>query len=118
MKLPKNPYEPMSIIDPDPAYEREDIAYHAFNEGQQSLINADWLPPEQVEARTILDHTRILGALNLITQYGGIDGDHHKQWLLDQIVHTLADNYADWVRDYQDGEDGPGTYIWETGIAP
>jgi len=58
-------------------------------------------------------------ALDLIAQYGGIDGGHHKQWLLDQTVRILAgDNYDDWVGEWQDGEDGPETYIWDTGIAP
>jgi excisionase family DNA binding protein len=57
--------------------------------------------------------------LDLITQYGGIDGAHHKQWLLDQIVRILTgDGYENWVAEYQDGEDGPETYEWDEGIAP
>ena len=57
--------------------------------------------------------------LDLIIQYGGIDGAHHKQWLLDQIVRTLTgDAYENWVKEYQDGEDGPETYLWDEGIAP
>lgn len=44
------------------------------------------------------------------------DGAHHKQWLLDQVVRLLAgDKYADWVRDFNAGEDGPDTYTWDTG---
>ena len=57
-------------------------------------------------------------ALDLIYSCGGIDGAHHKQWLLDQLVRTLSTNYAKWVQEYQDGEDGPQTYEWDTGIAP
>lgn len=60
-------------------------------------------------------------ALELILRYGGIDGDHHKQWVLDQVVRTLCvdvSTYNQWVRDYCDGEDGPETYSWNTGIAP
>jgi len=57
--------------------------------------------------------------LCLIDRYGGIDGGHHKQWLLDQIAREITgDNYDDWVREYQSGEDGPMTYVWDTGIAP
>lgn len=57
--------------------------------------------------------------LDLIIQYGGIDGAHHKQWLLDQIVRILTgDGYENWVAEYQDGEDGPETYEWDEGIAP
>jgi len=58
-------------------------------------------------------------ALDLILRYGGIDGGHHKQWVLDQIVRKLTgDGYNAWVEEYQLGEDGPETYIWDEGIAP
>ena len=57
-------------------------------------------------------------ALQLITCYGGIDGAHHKQWLIDQVVRALADNYDAWVAEWQKGEDGPNTYEWDTGVAP
>ena len=57
--------------------------------------------------------------LDLIEQYGGIDGVHHKQWVLDQSVRVIAENnYNDWVKTYQVGEDGPDTFYWDTGIAP
>ena len=57
--------------------------------------------------------------VDLIKEYGGIDGAHHKQWVLDQIVRGLTgENYQKWVAEYQDGEDGPQTYIWDGGIAP
>lgn len=58
-------------------------------------------------------------ALNLIHMYGGTDGAHHKQWLLDQIVRTLTgEDYKSWVQRYQYGENGPETYEWDEGIAP
>ena len=58
-------------------------------------------------------------SLDDIEEYGGIDGGHHKQWLLDQVVRFLTDNrYESWVTFYQSGEDGPDTYEWDTGIAP
>ncbi len=57
-------------------------------------------------------------ALDLIFQYGGIDGGHHKEWLIDQMVRVLAIDYDKFVKDFQDGEDGPETYEWNTGIAP
>lgn len=63
--------------------------------------------------------TKVDDVLDLITRYGGIDGDHHKQWLLDQIVRVLTGvDYEQWVSDYEDGEDGPKTYIWDAGIPP
>jgi dCMP deaminase len=58
-------------------------------------------------------------ALELIERYGGIDGEHHKQWVIDQVVRALTgDGYAEWVREMKDGEDGPDTYEWDEGIAP
>ncbi len=49
-------------------------------------------------------------ALDLIEQYGDIDGAHHKQWLIDQIVQCLTDDYGSWVSEYG--------HTWDTGIAP
>ena len=57
-------------------------------------------------------------ALDFIAEWGGIDGGHHKQWVLDQLVRILTDDYDKWVAEWQDGEDGPETYLWDEGIAP
>lgn len=57
-------------------------------------------------------------ALELIYQYGGTDGGHHKQWVLDQLVRILAPDYDQWIKDFCNGEDGPETYAWDEGIAP
>ena len=57
-------------------------------------------------------------ALELINDYGGIDGAHHKQWLLDQLVRVLAVDYDEWVTRYEYGEDGARTYEWDEGIPP
>lgn len=87
--------------------------------------------------------TRIDKALKIAIEYGGIDGDRHKTWVIDQIVRTLtgcpmeprraSDNhgnawtyeiqgenaeYQQLVRDACAGKDGPETYSWDTGIAP
>lgn len=65
------------------------------------------------------ERIKIDEALGLIRQYGGIDGEHHKQWVLDQVVRALTgDNYAAWVVEQRAGEDGPDTYDWDEGIAP
>ena len=79
-----------------------------------------------------------------IEMYGGIDGAHHKNWLLDQIARILHgtkviaklaewDNgqqelrfelgeatpeYHKWVAEICAGEDGPNTYSYDTGVAP
>jgi hypothetical protein len=58
-------------------------------------------------------------ALDVIFSYGGIDGSHHKQWVLDQVVRALTgEKYEEWVKKFEQGEDGPNTYSWDTGTAP
>lgn len=57
-------------------------------------------------------------ALTLILKYGGIDGDYHKAWVLDQVTCALTGaKYEEFVAHAKDGEDGPETYGWEEGIA-
>jgi len=85
---------------------------------------------------------RIEKALD-IAEMGGIDGAHHKQFVIDQIVRALTgcsieqrrgidcygrlyeyeimvpnDEYSTWVMAYCAGEDGPETYSWDCGVAP
>jgi hypothetical protein len=75
--------------------------------------------------------TAVKEILGLIKCYGGIDGAHHKQWVLDQIVriscfcqqdetgkYTSNFVYEKWIEEYMDGENGPKTYSWDTGITP
>lgn len=89
------------------------------------------------------DKERIDKALDYILRYGGIDGGHHKQWVLDQVVKALtggrvttvthvahngteykydeqgpSEEYDAWIKKYEDGEDGPKTYEWDTGTPP
>jgi hypothetical protein len=62
---------------------------------------------------------KIDAALDLIIRYGGIEGDHHKAWVLDQVVRILTgDEYEEFVFEACKGEDGDWTYSWECGIAP
>jgi hypothetical protein len=64
---------------------------------------------------------QVVNALDIILQYGGIEGDHHRAWVIDQVVRALLgteDEYQKWVKNYCDGEDGPDTYGWDEGIAP
>lgn len=49
----------------------------------------------------------------------GIDGSHHKDWVIDQMVRVLAgEEYEKIVVDAKSGEDGPESYEWNIGIAP
>lgn len=64
------------------------------------------------------ESAKIIKAIDFIETWGGIDGGYHKQWVLDQLIRILVDDYDSWVSQYEKGEDGPGTYEWDTGIAP
>jgi len=86
---------------------------------------------------------RIDKALGFAVRYGGIDGDHHKAWVIDQMVRALtgcpevsknavgahgqpytyeaqgeSQEYINLVAGAKDGEDGSETYSWEEGVAP
>lgn len=57
---------------------------------------------------------RIEQALDLAYRYGGIDEDHHRKWLIDQMVRALAGKeYKKFIRKYN-------RYLpaWDVGIAP
>lgn len=62
---------------------------------------------------------KIYEALEIAFQYGQIDGDHHKTWVIDQMVRVLADDYDKFVKEYEEeDENGEKLYIWDCGIAP
>lgn len=68
---------------------------------------------------SLMEPKRIENALEVIERFGGIDGEHHKTWVIDQVVrHLLGDDYEQWVVEMKDGEDGPETYDWDEGIPP
>ncbi|WP_319533401.1 hypothetical protein [uncultured Cohaesibacter sp.] len=86
---------------------------------------------------------RIAKAIEIAVRLGGIDGAHHKAWVIDQMVRALtgcpdvtgealgpnnvpysylaqgeSKEYQKLVKNACKGEDGPETYSWDTGIAP
>ena len=58
---------------------------------------------------------RINKALDIIANHGGHDGEHHKDWVLDQVTRILTgeayDKFVNYVTDGHPEE-------WEVGIAP
>jgi hypothetical protein len=56
---------------------------------------------------------RIKNAVEVIGAFGGHDGAHHKQWVLDQVVRALLSEaeYETWTNRIDGGE-------WDKGIAP
>lgn len=62
---------------------------------------------------------RIDKALFVAIEHGGTDGDHHKAWVIDQMVRALAGkDYEHIVALAKMGQDGPDTYEWDEGIPP
>lgn len=70
------------------------------------------------EALNQYHNGKIKEATDFIFEWGGVDGGHHKQWVLDQVIRILHDDYDGWVKEFCDGEEGPDTYEWDEGIAP
>ena len=57
--------------------------------------------------------------LGLIFEYGQTDGEHHKAWVIDQIVRIITENnYDKWVQHYEYDEETDEDYFWDIGIAP
>lgn len=81
----------------------------------------EWL---EAKAKALWDENHrlekvIKKAIALGFRYGCRDGEHHKQWVIDQMLRELASKeYERFVKEYEDGEDGPKTYEWDKGIAP
>lgn len=81
---------------------------------QRALFDAE---QRQREEATI--EARVKSAIDIIVRFGGIAGDHHKAWVLDQVVRILAAKaYPAVVAEARAGEDGPETYDWDVGIPP
>lgn len=60
------------------------------------------------------DKEKIDQARDLIIQHGGHDGEHHKEWCLDQVFRILVgDQYKSIVKKFR-----KNGYDWKEGIAP
>ena len=58
---------------------------------------------------------RIEEAVGVACRYGSIDGDHHKAWVIDQMVRILlGSGYGDWRHEYE----ADGEYEWSEGVPP
>ena len=76
-----------------------------------------WLETKVSDGRRAIEAME--KALELIFEYGQIDGAHHKAWVIDQVVRILCGKeYEKEIADYKNGEDGADTYEWNIGIAP
>lgn len=56
---------------------------------------------------------RIKKAIKLAVKYSHIDGSHHKDWIIDQMIRILAeDKYEKIINEFDNG------YGWNDGIPP
>ncbi len=95
------------------AEEGFDVEALTFLSGTMVLVMGRTLPIAATESE------RVTEALNVIARFGGIDGAHHKTWVIDQVARCLlGDRYKEWVTDMMAGEDGPATYGYDEGITP
>lgn len=71
----------------------------------------------EVEELLAEAQTREQRVLDLIVDYGSIDGAHHKQWVLDQIIRVIIGvNYEAFIEAYMRNDEG--NVAWDVGIAP
>jgi hypothetical protein len=55
-------------------------------------------------------------SVEIALRYGMIDGSHHKQWVIDQMLREiLGDKYDELINEYNSDEDYDP---WDVGIAP
>ena len=67
----------------------------------------------------MIDEEKIAEAIEFAVRYSRIDSNHHKAWVIDQMVRVLAGSkYEQIVLEATHGENGPNTYNWDRGIAP
>ena len=86
---------------------------------RNKTINEKEIIIEKLQKETEEKDKQIKKALDLIFEYGQIDGGHHKAWVIDQIVRILIkDKYDEWVKNYIYDEETGDTYTWDKGIAP
>lgn len=58
-------------------------------------------------------------ALTIAKRYGGVDGDHHKAWVIDQMARCLTGSaYPRFIAEARAGDDGAQTFAWSEGIPP
>ena len=84
------------------------------------LIGGAGCPVARLEDELETTQDKIAEALSVLWCMGQYEGEsQHQTWLLDQVVRYLAgDQYDDWVRRRNTGQDGEEMHPWSTGTPP
>lgn len=65
------------------------------------------------------EYYRICNATILAERFGMIDGEHHKQWLIDQMLREmLGSKYQEWRESYDHESTEEGYELWNEGVTP
>lgn len=91
-----------------------EIAIGSYLENEHRLVSM--LP--QCDTERYFDQ-RVVEALELIERFITIDGSHHKQWVLDQVVRKLTgDKYEEFRAGFIEFDGGESCDAYDEGTPP
>lgn len=89
--------------------------FHHGTDGHNRLLLID-------QMANVLDsyQTGLAQACGVAESYGNsVDGAHHKQWVIDQMLRKLlGEEYDEWVKQYNARATQDDLAEWDCGIAP
>ena len=83
--------------------------------GKKTFVMTNKVSIEQTDFEA-----RVRAALEVARRYASIEGGHHKAWVIDQMVRTLAgEGYSDWINKVTRIHASGLVFLeWDTGIEP
>lgn len=88
----------------------------------QEASNVELAAARRVRLKRIEElEGRSIAAIHIAFRYGQISGDHHRLWVIDQMLRALLGeaDYQRFTDRYEEPDADGETYgRWETGIAP
>ena len=69
----------------------------------------------------VANEEKIRKAVEVAERFGEYDGEHHKTWVIDQMLRVLlGDRYQIWVadREAEIRRDDDPSYKWNVGVSP
>lgn len=72
---------------------------------------------QEIAHNGIHEHCRKTQVGNIAMRFGGIDGDHHKQWVIDQMLRSSLgkERYEAWIKEMNSD---PDYDPWDVGSPP